>query len=137
MVDKEVVLNRLNHLEENLEYIKGIKKYDKKDFINNKDIYLRYERALHLVIEAIIDLANHLIADQRLRTPESNRDIFKILFENNFIEKELAENLKKMAGFRNILVHDYLDLDRKLEYKIIINNIHDIQQFMKIVVNYI
>ena len=137
MVDKEVVLNRLNHLEENLEYIKGIREYDKKDFINNKDIYLRYERALHLVIEAIIDLANHLIADQRLRTPDSNRDIFKILFENNFIEKELAENLNKMAGFRNILVHDYLDLDRKLEYKIIINNIHDIQQFMKIVVNYI
>ena len=137
MVDKEVVLNRLNHLEENLEYIKGIREYDKKDFINNKDIYLRYERALHLVIEAIIDLANHLIADQRLRTPESNRDIFKILFENNFIEKELAENLNKMAGFRNILVHDYLDLDRKLEYKIIINNINDIQQFMKIVVKYI
>lgn len=137
MVDKEVVLRRLSHLEENLNYLQGVKKYNKKEFSTNKDIYLRYERALHLSIEAVIDLGNHLIADQRLRTPDSNRDIFKVLADNSITNDELSENLIKMAGFRNILVHDYLKLDRELEYEIIINYITDIEDFMKIMVNYI
>jgi len=42
-----------------------------------------------------------------------------------------------MAGFRNILVHDYLELDRDLEYEIIKNNIRDIKEFMKIALKYL
>lgn len=137
MVDREIILNRLKHLEENLEYLKSLQEYSKEEFSTNPDIYLCYERALHLAIEAVIDLGNHLIADQRLKTPESNRDIFVILGNNGIINEELARKLARMAGFRNILVHDYLDLDRNQEYEIIINNLQDIREFMKVVVDYI
>ena len=133
MVNREVVLNRLDHLKRNLEYLKGLRNYKKEEFSNDPDIYLRYERALHLAVEAVIDLGNHIIADQGLRTPESNRDVFKILAEHNYLEKDISESLMKMAGFRNILVHDYLDLNRELEYEIMKNNIQDIEIFMKIV----
>src|SRR5690554_6697769 len=133
MVNREVVLNRLDHLKRNLEYLKGLHNYKKEEFSNDPDIYLRYERALHLAVEAVIDLDNHIIADQGLRTPESNRDVFKILAEHNYLEKGISESLMKMAGFRNILVHDYLDLNRELEYEIMKNNIQDIEIFTKIV----
>lgn len=137
MVDKEVVLNRIKHLEDNINYLEKIKKYDQKTFSSTQDIYYRFERALHLAVEAVLDLGNHLIADQNLETPDSNRDIFRILFENQIIDSELKESLIKMAGFRNILVHDYLDLDRELEYEIIKNNIVDIKEFMKVVLEYL
>jgi len=42
-----------------------------------------------------------------------------------------------MAGFRNILVHDYIDLDREIVYDIIKNNLKDIENFREIVVNYV
>lgn len=45
--------------------------------------------------------------------------------------------MKKMVGFRNILVHDYLELDREQEHEIIRNNISDIQDFMRVIVEYI
>lgn len=93
--------------------------------------------ALHLAVEAVLDLGNHLIADQNLETPDSNRDIFRVLFENEIINDSLKESLIKIAGFRNILVHDYLDLDRELEYEIIKNNIKDIKEFMKVVLKYL
>lgn len=137
MVDKDVVLNRIKHLEDNITYLEKIKKYDKKTFSSTQDIYYRFERALHLALEAVLDLGNHLIADQNLETPDSNRDIFRILFENEIIGNELKESLIKMAGFRNILVHDYLDLDRELEYEIIKNNIDDIKEFMRVVLKYL
>jgi len=134
MVDREVVLKRLDELENKLSYLQGVKKFSKEEFSNNQDIYFRYERALHLAIEAVIDLGNHLIADQNLRTPETNRDIFKVLYENKVISRSLFSKLEKMAGFRNILVHDYLTLDRELEYDIIQNNIDDMRKYMEIIV---
>ena len=137
MVDRELVLKRIDLLEKKINYLKGIEKFDKQEYSNDQDIYFRYERALHLAIEAVIDLGNHLIADQNFRTPESNRDIFKVLFENKIINNNLYSNLKNMAGFRNILVHDYLTLDRELEYEIIKNSLGDFRKFMEIVAEYI
>lgn len=133
MVDREVVLRRLDHLEDNLNYLQGLQEFSKENFCREQDIYLRYERALHLAVEAVIDLGNHLIAERSLKTPEFNKEIFKILNENNIISDELADTLSKMAGFRNILVHDYLELDRELEYEIMKNGIYDLREFMKIV----
>ena len=137
MVDREVVLKRLAHLEEKIKYLNKINQVTKEEFSSEQDIYFRYERVLQLAIEAVIDLGNHLIADHNLRTPESNSDIFRILHENNMISQDLFLNLKKISGFRNILVHDYLTLDREREYEIIINNIDDIKEFMEIIANYI
>ena len=137
MVDKDVVLNRIKHLEDNINYLKKIENFDQKTFSSDPDIYYRFERALHLAVEAVLDLGNHLIADQNLETPDSNRDIFRILFENKIISERLKKSLIKMAGFRNILVHDYLDLNRELEYEIIKNSIKDIKEFMRVMLKYL
>ncbi len=137
MVDRDVVLNRIKHLEDNINYLKKINNFNQETFSSSQDVYYRFERALHLAIEAVLDLGNHLIADQNLEAPDSNKDIFRILFRNEIIDEDLKESLVKMAGFRNILVHDYLDLDRELEYKIIKNNIDDIKEFMQVVLKYL
>jgi len=137
MVDRDIVLNRIKHLEDNINYLKKIENYDQKTFSKDPDIYYRFERSLHLAVEAVLDLGNHLIADQNLEAPDSNRDIFRILFRNEIIDEALKESLVKMAGFRNILVHDYLDLDRELEYKIIKNNIKEIKEFMRVILEYL
>lgn len=42
-----------------------------------------------------------------------------------------------MAGFRNILVHDYLKIDREIVYEVILNNLKDIEKFIKVIVEYI
>lgn len=137
MVDKDIVMNRIKHLEDNINYLKKINNYEQETFSSDPDIYYRFERVLHLAVEAVLDLGNHLIADQNLGTPDSNKDIFRILFENKIIDYDLKNSLIKMAGFRNILVHDYLDLNRELEYEIIKNNIKDIKNFMKVILKYV
>jgi len=135
MVDKEVVYKRLNHLENKIKNLQEIEQFSKEEFSNNRDVYFRYERALHLALEAVIDLGNHLIAEKNLRTPDSNRDVFKVLYENNFINKKLCSKLEKLAGSGNILVYDYMTLDRELEFAIIRDNLDDFRKFMEIVVD--
>ena len=67
---------------------------------------------MHLAIECVIDISNHAIADMRFRIPDSNMDSFEDLRGNNIIKEKLKNNLCNMASFRNILVHDYIKLDR-------------------------
>lgn len=92
---------------------------------------------MHLAIECVIDISNHAIADMRFRIPDSNMDSFEDLRGNNIIKEKLKNNFCNMASFRNILMHDYIKLDRVVVYDIIINNLKDIDEFMKIVSEYI
>jgi uncharacterized protein YutE (UPF0331/DUF86 family) len=114
----------------NISFLKKIKNYSVEEYISNPMIYGSSERFLHLTIECVLDIGNHLISDFRLRRPESNKDIFIILCENKIINHELKNSLCNMAGFRNILVHDYMKLDRDIVYEIIVNNLKDIEAFV-------
>ncbi len=137
MVKRELVISRFNKLNEYIKFLNNIKNYSEEEYINNPLVYGSSERFLHLSIECVIDIGNHLISDLRFRRPESNREIFIVLHENNIINDKLKDSLCNMAGFRNILVHDYMKLDRNIVYKIINNNLKDIETFVKIVSEYI
>ena len=137
MIDKDIVLDRLHSIKNNLDYLQNVKEFSREEFSSNPDIHYRFERALHLVLEAVIDISNHLIADRNLKSPNTNREIFEVLADNNLLKRDLAERLKDMAGLRNILVHDYLELDRKKEYDIIIESLADIKQFHQEILNQI
>lgn len=137
MVKREVVLSRIDKLKEYLTYLKDVSKYSKNQYISEPLIFASTERFLHLAIECVIDIGNHIISDMNFRKPESNREVFEVLYENNIIDEKLLENLSKMAQFRNILVHDYIKLDRGMVYDIVLNNLVDIENFIKVAVNYI
>ncbi|MEG1255409.1 DUF86 domain-containing protein [Clostridium sp.] len=137
MVKRELVISRVDKLKEYIGFLKDVKKYTEEEYINSPLIYGSSERFLHLSIECVMDIGNHLISDLRLRRPESNRDIFIILNENGIIDENLKGNLSNMAGFRNILVHDYMKLDRGIVYDIINNNLKDIEEFIIVAADYI
>lgn len=137
MLKREIVISRINKLNEYTDILKSAGKYSKETYVSDPFIYGAAERFLHLSIECILDIGNHVIADMRYRKPENNKDIFLVLYENKVIGEKLKNNLFNMAGFRNILVHDYMKLDKGLVYDIINNNLKDIEDFIKIVVEYI
>lgn len=67
-------------------------------------------------MECALDIGNHLIADQGLPTPKVYKDIFAILADAKVIPAALAASLQKWAGFRDILVHNYLEIDHGIAY---------------------
>jgi len=79
-------------------------------------------------IEAVIDLSNHLITQNKMRVPESYAETFKVLAEANVIEEELSKRLMEMAKFRNRLVHIYWEVDDELIYSIIKEDINDVEE---------
>lgn len=129
-------MSRLDKLKEYLDFLDGIGKYTEEEYVEDPFIYGSSERFLHLAIECTIDIGNHIISDMRYRKPESNRDVFEILYDNGILPLKLKESLGNMASFRNILVHDYVKTDRTIVYSIIINDVGDFESFMKEIIRY-
>lgn len=89
-------------------------------------IYKRMEFA----IENIIDICSIIVADLRLRKPENEDNIVEILVDNGIIDPKLGEKIRKMKGFRNIIVHRYGRIDDNLAHRILIENMNDFYEFL-------
>lgn len=121
MVNKNMLTARLERLHDYLNILKSVQQYDSTRFINDPFIHGTAERNLHLAIECLLDIGNHIIADRGYEKPESYADIFSILHQHLVIQYQLYKNLEGMAAFRNVLVHDYMRLDRARVYQTIQN----------------
>ena len=111
MVNTDLLKQRLILLCEYIDDLEKAAVITYEGFLQDKVARRYIERTLHLAIEACMDIGSHVIADLRLREPESNKDIFLILVENGFLAEEKKDDYRKMAGFRNVIVHDYVRLE--------------------------
>lgn len=125
MVRAEVVRRRLNKLDEYLAILSGLQRYSYDDFMGSPERYGSTERFLHLAIELVNDLGNHVIADDGLGMVETYADIPRLLAANGYIDEALADKWIGMVGFRNILVHNYLDIDRGIVYRVLRDQLDD------------
>ena len=89
MVRREIVLSRISKLDEYIEFLYEMGKYPKEEYLFDPMIYGSTERFLHLSIECVIDIANHIISDMGYRKPSSNKERFEMSFENNIIDNKL------------------------------------------------
>jgi len=126
MVSVEVIRKRLNKLDEYLEILSQLQGYSLEAFVADPERYGSAERFLQLAIEVVTDLGNHVIADEALGVVNWHSDIPRLLAEHNYISAELQETWIKMIGFRNILVHAYLDIDRAIVYEMLQTRLDDI-----------
>ncbi|RCW53417.1 DUF86 domain-containing protein [Halanaerobium sp. ST460_2HS_T2] len=130
MVDAEVVRNKLEHLEE---YINDLEEYQDLSLekLHGDKVIFRYlERTIHLAVESVLDIGSHIISDERFGNPKFNSQIIEILAENNII-KENVESYIKMAKFRNIIVHDYAEIDPEILLMIIKENLSDLKAIFR------
>lgn len=88
------------------------------------------EFTLQQIIQLIIDIGNHIISDEKWEEPKSTREIFEISKIHGVISSTLSDNLKDIVGFRNILVHEYVELDKKIEREIYRENLMVVENFI-------
>jgi uncharacterized protein YutE (UPF0331/DUF86 family) len=110
-----------------LRRLKAFREAELEEFLREAALHHLAERYLHLAVEAALDLANHWIADQALPTPDTNRDSFTVLEEAGELEPALADRLRGWAGFRNILVHEYLEIDHGIAYRAIRDELGELE----------
>lgn len=86
---------------------------------------------LQVAIQAALDVAAHIVSDERLGFASKNRDYFELLVKFGWLPKELAPVLHNMVGFRNILVHGYEAVDPAVVEKVTRDHLEDLLAFVR------
>jgi uncharacterized protein YutE (UPF0331/DUF86 family) len=98
------------------------------------------ERLLERVVMRAIDVNQHILSELATGREEritrlTYRDTFLRLAEIGVYPVEFAEQIARSAGLRNILVHDYNDLDRSLVHNSINSCLRDYQRYVDYITN--
>jgi uncharacterized protein YutE (UPF0331/DUF86 family) len=88
------------------------------------------EHTLQLAIQAALDIASHIVSDERLGEPATNRELFALLARGGWLASAQVATLRDMAGFRNVLVHGYCEVDRGIVKDVVRNRLDDLLPFV-------
>lgn len=99
-----------------------------EDLTHQDALLLNLQRACQIVI----DMAAHIVKEKQLGKPSVAYEVFDVLYDQKVITSELYESMRSMVGFRNIMVHDYTELDLKIVMSIVDNHLEDLKSFCAI-----
>jgi uncharacterized protein YutE (UPF0331/DUF86 family) len=131
----DVILNKISVIERCINRIQEVYANDPanlKDYTKQDSIILNIQRSC----EASIDLAMHIVSEQRLGLPQTSRDAFDMLQSNSIIDENIAKRLKAMVGFRNIAVHDYQTLNVDILNQIVDKHLGDFTDYTRQILEY-
>ena len=89
------------------------------------------ERNSQIAIQAALDVSSIVLAYQQALLPKRYSDLFPALAEIDVLPADFAQRLVPMAKFRNVLVHLYLEVDRKRVHRYLQENLDDFEIFAR------
>jgi len=129
MTDADLLAKRLAFIETSIQELRTHALPDQiHDDIQNRRFV---EHTLQLAIQAALDVASHIVSDLRLGEPATNRALFDLLVEAGWVPRDLGEILGDMAGFRNVLVHGYTEVDLGIVHDVLVNRLGDLESFVE------
>lgn len=134
MENEAVIINKYESIQKCIKRIE--EEYEGKienlyDYRRLDPIVLNLQRAC----EIAIDIAMYIISNRKLGVPQTKKETFIKLEENNLISKDISTNMQKMVGFRNIAIHDYKQIDEEILADVIENHLIDLTNFAKQILN--
>ena len=130
MLDRERVLGRVAALEQYLKELHTVAPKNFREFcrIEKKRAC---ERLLQISIEAMIDICHLFVTGLKLGLPAEEEDLFEKIERAGIISPAVKEMLKRMKGFRNILVHEYGEIDDQIVYEAVRTKLTDFDHFKR------
>ncbi len=125
MVNISRIKKKLGLLEINIRGLEDKQEVSKEDYLDDRDTRDIVERRFEKAIQASLDIASHIIASGDFREPANYGDLFKILREKDILSGEISERMVEMAGFRNVLAHEYSDIKDERVY----DHLHNLNRF--------
>ncbi len=129
----DIVINKVQSIHRCIERTR--EEFDEGGESFNND-YSRQDAAILNILRACeqtIDLANHIIKTRKMGIPTSSAESFDLLAKKQILPIKLCDNLKKMVGFRNKIIHEYQRLDLKTVTDVINNGLNDLINFTELI----
>ena len=128
MTDRDLVAKKLARIVTCLHELRTLASLDRLRADVREERFV--EHTLQIAIQSALDVASHIASDQRLGEPETNRALFQLLARADVISPDHARRLAEMAGFRNVLVHGYDDVQIQIVEDVVRNHLGDLDEFV-------
>lgn len=131
MNDTHLVRKRLAFIQE---CVAEIRRHADVERLDRDTVQRRFvEHTLQIAIQAMLDVAFVIAADQVLGEPADNRQVFERLCAAGWITPALRDTCRRMVAFRNVVVHRYLQVDVQIVKSIVERGLQDLLRFVEAV----
>jgi uncharacterized protein YutE (UPF0331/DUF86 family) len=91
------------------------------------------EHTLQMAVQAALDVASHIVSDERWGEPNTNQQLFEMLAQKGVIDARLSRALRAAVGFRNVLVHGYASVDKAIVRDVLEHHLGDLTTFATVI----
>ena len=130
--DPDVLDAKLRELSRRLKRLKAKRPASAKALAADEDLQDIVARNLEVSIQNCMDIALHLCSAHGV-VPETSAQAFAVLADRGLIDRDLAQRLQRAVGFRNVLVHEYTEVDWKIVMQVLRTGTRDLADFGKAV----
>lgn len=132
-IDADKLRTKLQFVREAVRRLEEIRSRGREAFLADPILQGAAERNLQVGIEAMLDMANHIIAREGFAVPKTYREAIDTLVQEKILPASHQENFRRMASFRNRAVHLYDQIDPSEVYAILEGHLGDFATFLRAV----
>jgi uncharacterized protein YutE (UPF0331/DUF86 family) len=128
VTDEDLVRKKLAFIETCLSELRSLARADRiaTDVKERRFV----EHTLQICIQAVQDIASHVVSDERLGEPGGNAGLFALLVQAGWLSEQTANSLRSAVGLRNVLVHGYTVVNPDIVREVLEKHLGDIEQFI-------
>lgn len=131
MTDVDLLLKKLAFIETCLTELRTLSRLEALETDVKERRFV--EHTLQVCLQAVQDVASHIVADERLGEPSTNQQLFQLLQSAGWIDSCLSDALRAAIGFRNVLVHGYTAVDLDIVRDVVTHHLDDIVSFVRLI----
>ncbi len=121
----------MRKLDDYLQSLRQLQNATLDEYLDDDNLQAIVERRLQLAIQVCMDIANYLIGQLALAAPDAAENVFRMLGKEGIIASDLAARMAGMVRFRNILVHDYVEINAQIVYRNLTEHLDDFELFVR------
>jgi len=127
----DVFERHVRRFDEVLGFLERLAETPWERFRDDPEKYGSAERFLQVAATVLNDVGAHLVARSGGEPVGAYRDVPRRLLEDGVLDAAQADVWRRVIGFRNVVVHEYLDVDRKLVHDVLQHRLGDLRDLMR------
>ncbi len=136
-LQREAICRRLDTIRHAVERLRAHRDVPLGEYLADEDEQWIVERGLQRAAEAVLDVCSQMAAALHLPAPQDYAESVDRMALAGVLPPDFVATFRKMAGFRNVLVHGYLDLDPRIVHATLQEHLDDFLRFARLVAAYL
>jgi uncharacterized protein YutE (UPF0331/DUF86 family) len=130
-IKRQSLVPRIDGITKDLVRLKELAGHPESEFAGRGDTFALAQFHLRQALEGVFHISSHILSRLPGGRATEYQEIARLLGERGVVPREFAvKQLVRMAGYRTRLTHFYYEVGPKEILDILVNHLHDIEQFL-------